>query len=87
MAIQGPYFLGTDMCLVDIHFAPFALRLSRLFREQAKWLNPMPGTRWHQWVDALEHNPHVQATTSSMDLYTETFDMYTAQWPGQPLLE
>ncbi|KXJ91950.1 hypothetical protein Micbo1qcDRAFT_233301 [Microdochium bolleyi] len=74
---SGPYFLGADMCLVDIHFAPFAIRLSRLFPERRKWLAPMPGTRWHQWADALEHNPHVQATTSNIELYTETFDLFS----------
>ncbi|KAH7026539.1 uncharacterized protein B0I36DRAFT_247925 [Microdochium trichocladiopsis] len=78
---RGPYFLGTDMCLVDIHFAPFAIRLSRLFRDRTMWLDPMPGTRWHQWANALEHNPHVQATLSNNELYTETFDLYTMPGP------
>ena len=36
----------------------------------------MPGTRWHVWVEALEQNPHIQATTSQRDLYLETFDVF-----------
>ncbi|KAI1872454.1 hypothetical protein JX265_005334 [Neoarthrinium moseri] len=73
---RGPYFLGGDLCLVDIHFAPFVLRLSRILSELRGWLNPIQGTRWHQWVEALENNPHIQATTSSKELYAETFDLF-----------
>ncbi|KAI1824233.1 hypothetical protein F4861DRAFT_539255 [Xylaria intraflava] len=87
---QGPYFLGSDLCLVDIHLAPFALRMSLILREFRNWSDPMPGTRWHQWADALEHNPHVQATTSQNELYVETMDLflnarpqYGEQPPGQ----
>ncbi|OTA54309.1 hypothetical protein K449DRAFT_338767 [Hypoxylon sp. EC38] len=73
---RGPYFLGGDLCLVDIHFAPFVLRMSRILRELRNWGNPMPGTRWQQWADALEQNPHVQATTSQKELYIETLDLF-----------
>lgn len=73
---RGPYFLGGDLCLVDIHFAPFVLRLSRILSELRSWSPPMPGTRWNQWVEALEQNPHIQATTSLKELYTETFDLF-----------
>lgn len=36
----------------------------------------MPGTRWQQWVEALENNPHIQATTSNKELYMETVDVF-----------
>ncbi|KAK8050032.1 hypothetical protein PG994_011762 [Apiospora phragmitis] len=73
---RGPYFLGADLCLVDIHFAPFVLRLSRMLRQHRHWSDPMPGTRWHMWIEALERNPHIMATTSSSELYLETFDLF-----------
>ncbi|KAI1398764.1 hypothetical protein F4819DRAFT_467450 [Hypoxylon fuscum] len=73
---RGPYFLGGDLCLVDIHFAPFVLRMSRILRELRNWGDPMPGTRWQQWANALEQNPHVQATTSLKELYVETLDLF-----------
>ncbi|KAI1733552.1 hypothetical protein F4680DRAFT_463044 [Xylaria scruposa] len=85
---RGPYFLGGDLCLVDIHFAPFVLRMSRILREFRNWHDPMPGTRWQQWSDALEQNPHVQATTSQDDLYIETVDLFLRTRPPygeQPL--
>ncbi|KAI0009087.1 hypothetical protein F4779DRAFT_583744 [Xylariaceae sp. FL0662B] len=73
---RGPYFLGGDLCLVDIHFAPFVLRMSRILREFCNWTDPMPGTRWQQWADALERNPHVQATTSQKEFYIDTLDLF-----------
>ncbi|KAL7930875.1 hypothetical protein V8C35DRAFT_311601 [Trichoderma chlorosporum] len=76
---QGPYFLGPSLSLVDIHFAPFALRLSRVLQHRhptgALLANAAPGTRWHRWLDALERDPHVRATTSTDDFYRETTDL------------
>ncbi|KAI1421617.1 hypothetical protein F5Y12DRAFT_787319 [Xylaria sp. FL1777] len=85
---RGPYFLGGDLCLVDIHLAPFVLRMSRILREFRNWHDPMPGTRWQQWSDALEQNLHVQATTSQDELYVETMDLFLKagpQYGEQPL--
>ncbi|KEY67489.1 hypothetical protein S7711_02409 [Stachybotrys chartarum IBT 7711] len=71
---HGPFFLGNSLSLVDIHFAPFALRLSRVLGPLGKWPGPILGSRWQQWLDALESNAHVQATTSGSELYVETAD-------------
>lgn len=75
---QGPFFLGPSFSLVDIHFAPFALRLGRVLRHRCGWVDPVPGTRWYRWLDALEQNPNVYATTSLDDLYIETTDAISA---------
>ncbi|GAP92404.1 putative glutathione transferase protein [Rosellinia necatrix] len=77
---RGPYFLGGDLCLVDIHLAPFVIRMSRILCELRNW-RPIPGTRWQQWSDALEQNPHIQATTSQDELYTETKDIFLRARP------
>ena len=71
--VQGPYFLGDRMCLVDVHLAPFALRLSRLapFRDLPP---PAPPARWKQWLDALEQNRHVRGTMSVDVLYNQSMD-------------
>ncbi|KAL2137087.1 hypothetical protein VTI74DRAFT_9693 [Chaetomium olivicolor] len=70
---SGPYFLGKDMCLVDVHLAPFALRLSRLqpFKD---WPLPTPETRWKTWVEALEASASVKSTTSGTALYMQTME-------------
>lgn len=73
---RGPYFLGLDLCLVDIHFAPFVLRLSRILTDLRGWSEPIANTRWDQWVRAMETNTHIQATTSNKDLYIDTADLF-----------
>ncbi|OHE90982.1 glutathione S-transferase domain-containing protein [Colletotrichum orchidophilum] len=71
---QGPFFLGNTMSLVDVHFAPFAVRLSRVLQPLCGWPAPAPGLRWAKWLDALENNVHVQATTSGKAVYAETVE-------------
>lgn len=72
---QGPFFLGTTLCLVDVHFAPFALRLPRVLAPLSGWPEPVLGTRWYHWLEALESDAHVRATTSSRELYAETTEL------------
>ncbi|KAH6636720.1 hypothetical protein F5144DRAFT_591766 [Chaetomium tenue] len=70
---EGPYFLGDHMCLVDVHLAPFALRLSRLALFSELSLSALP-TRWKGWLNALEQNPHVCSTMSTDALYAQSMD-------------
>jgi len=72
---QGPYFLGDQICLVDIHFAPFALRLSRMLQPFRGWTPALPESRWQKWIDAMEGNAHVRNTMSTNNLYVETMDL------------
>ncbi|GKT39968.1 glutathione S-transferase U1 [Colletotrichum spaethianum] len=72
---EGPLFLGSSLSLVDVHFAPFAVRLSRILQPRCGWTAPTPGLRWARWLDALESNVHVKATTSGRDVYVETVDL------------
>ncbi|KAK2001763.1 glutathione S-transferase domain-containing protein [Colletotrichum falcatum] len=71
---EGPFFLGSSLSLVDVHFAPFAVRLSRILQPRCGWTAPTPGLRWARWLDALESNVHVKATTSGRDVYVETIE-------------
>ncbi|KAF4478057.1 putative glutathione S-transferase [Colletotrichum fructicola Nara gc5] len=72
---EGPFFLGSSLSLVDIHFAPFALRLSRILQPLRGWTAPAPGLRWAKWLDSLENNAHIRATTSGKDLYADTVEL------------
>ncbi|KAL7956291.1 hypothetical protein V8C34DRAFT_315734 [Trichoderma compactum] len=75
---QGPYFLGPSLSLVDIHFAPFALRLSRILHRRypsALLADATSGMRWHRWLNALEMDPHIRATRSTDEFYLETVDL------------
>lgn len=70
---QGPYFLDDQICLVDVNLAPFALRLYRLKPFQGL-PPPTQNSRWREWVNALEQNPHVSGTMSTTTLYTQSME-------------
>lgn len=76
---EGPYFLGQDMCLVDIHLAPFVLWLQRLpdLFGAGDWpVDKEPEhDRWKKWLLALENNPHVRNTISEDKLYKDSVDV------------
>lgn len=74
---KGPFFLGQDLSLVDIHLAPFALRLSRVLVSTCGWCLPPSGSRWARWLGAIEGDRSVRATTSNHALYHETVDVLT----------
>ncbi|KAF4998850.1 hypothetical protein FDECE_11693 [Fusarium decemcellulare] len=76
---QGPFFLGSTLCLVDIHFAPFAIRLPRVLASLRRWSPPPPASRWARWLDAMEADERVRATTSGDELYAETADLLVRQ--------
>lgn len=71
---EGPYFLGDQMCLVDVHLAPFVLRLSRILQALRGW-TPVLDSRWQVWLDVIENNVHVKNTVSGETMYVETVDM------------
>lgn len=75
---KGPYFLGRSMSLVDIHLAPFALRFYRTPIPGNIPSSP-PGSRWARWLDAIEGDRSVRATTSNHVLYSETLDALIKQ--------
>jgi glutathione S-transferase len=66
------------MSLVDMHLAPFALRFSRVLVPANRPSFP-PGSRWAQWLDAIEGDRSVRATTSNRALYSETLDALIKQ--------
>ncbi|OAA43025.1 Thioredoxin-like fold protein [Beauveria brongniartii RCEF 3172] len=79
---HGPYFLGPMLSLVDVHLAPFALRLRTILHPRRGWPDPAgpaggggSSERWARWLDALERDPHVKATMSADDLYADTADL------------
>ncbi|KAJ4151400.1 hypothetical protein LMH87_012102 [Akanthomyces muscarius] len=74
---HGPYFLGSMLSLVDVHIAPFAVRLRTILHPRRGWpaVAPEAGSRWARWLDALEQDAHVKATTSGDELYADTADL------------
>ncbi|CZS90765.1 related to glutathione transferase omega 1 [Rhynchosporium graminicola] len=79
---QGPFFLGPQLSYVDIQFAPWIIRLSRVMRHYRGWPDPPPGSRWGQWLDAVENNEFVKNTTSLDDLYIDSYERYAQNRPN-----
>ena len=79
---EGPFFLGPYMSFVDIHFAPWMIRLPRVMKHYRGWQDPAPGSRWGRWMDAIENNEHVKATTSTDDLYIDSYERYAQNRPN-----
>ncbi|PMD17583.1 hypothetical protein NA56DRAFT_648653 [Hyaloscypha hepaticicola] len=79
---EGPFFLGHFMSFVDIHFAPWMIRLPRVMKHYRGWQDPDPGSRWGRWMHAIENNEHVKATTSTEDLYIDSYERYAQNRPN-----
>ncbi|GES61650.1 glutathione transferase [Aspergillus terreus] len=79
---EGPYFLGSNLSFVDVQVAPWIIRLNRVLKPYRGWPKPEPGSRWAAWVDAIEANEHVQATTSTDELYLDSYERYAQNRPN-----
>lgn len=69
----GPFFLGTTLSYVDIVFAPFIIRLSRVLAYYRGFPRPEVGTRWQAWCDAIENNETIRRTVSEEQTYREVY--------------
>ncbi|KAL4908278.1 hypothetical protein BDW74DRAFT_174965 [Aspergillus multicolor] len=79
---EGPFFLGREISFVDVQVAPWVVRLNRVLKPYRGWPDPEAGTRWGAWVNAIEANEHVKATTSSHDLYLDSYERYAENRPN-----
>lgn len=76
---SGPYFLGLHISFVDIQFAPWIIRLRRVLTPYRDWPAPEEGSRWASWVNAIENTEGVKATTSTDDLYIDSYERYAGE--------
>ncbi|BCS24471.1 glutathione S-transferase family protein [Aspergillus puulaauensis] len=79
---EGPFFLGPNISFVDIQIAPWVVRLNRVLKPYRGWPDPEPGSRWGAWVDAIEANEAIKATTSMPDLYLDSYERYAENRPN-----
>lgn len=82
---KGPFFMGPQMSLVDIQAAPWIIRLRRVLKPYRGWPDAEEGTRLASWVNAIETNQHVQATTSTDELYHDSYERYAREYRMSPL--
>lgn len=78
----GPYFLGPQISYVDVQFAPWMVRFSKVLKPYRGWQDPAPGTRWASWIEAIENNEHVKNTTSLDELYIDSYERYAQNRPN-----
>ena len=78
---DGPFFLGPALSFVDVHFAPWMLRLSRVLKPYRGWPDAERGSRWGTWLAAVEADESVRATTSTDDLYRDSYERYAENRP------
>ncbi|KAG9242755.1 hypothetical protein BJ878DRAFT_425212 [Calycina marina] len=79
---EGPFFLGAYLGYVDVIFAPWMLRFTRVLKVYREWPDAMEGTRWWRWMQAVEGNEHVRNTTSGDELYVDSYERYSQNRPG-----
>lgn len=79
---HGPFFLGSQISFVDVQIAPWVLRLRRVLSPYRGWPEPEEGSRWKRWVDAIEADRSVRMTTSTDELYIESYERYAENRPG-----
>jgi glutathione S-transferase len=88
----GPFFLGNEIGFVDVAFAPWILRLSRVLSYYRNFPRPEVGTRWRQWVDAIEGDERVRRTVSDENSYHGVYrgvgeDGWCAKDAHKPMVE
>lgn len=72
----GPFFLGDKMSFADVQMAPWVIRLAKVLKPYRGWPEPEEGSRWAKWVKAIEEHPAVVATTSTDELYLDSYERY-----------
>ncbi|MCJ1243749.1 hypothetical protein MMC30_000946 [Trapelia coarctata] len=82
----GPFFLGSKLGFVDVQLAPWLLRMKRVLKPYRGWPDPEDGSRWARWVDAVENHTDVKATTSTDDLYLDSYERYAGKMILKPFV-
>ncbi|QQK45955.1 Glutathione transferase, putative [Penicillium digitatum] len=79
---KGPFFMGPQMSLVDVQAAPWIIRLRRVLKPYRGWPDAEEGSRLAIWMNAIEASQHVQATTSTDELYHDSYERYAQNRPN-----
>lgn len=85
--ITGPFFLGATISFVDVMFAPWIIRLSRVLKYYRQWPDPEVGTRWERWVQAVEKDERVRRTVSEEREYQRVYEGASKGVVGQGVLD
>jgi len=78
----GPFFLGPEISFVDVQIAPWIVRLRRVLGVYRGWPEAEERSRWKSWIEAVEGERSVRMTTSSDELYRDSYERYAENRPG-----
>lgn len=53
--------------------------MKRVLAPYRGWPDPEEGTRWYKWIDAIEKDEAVKATTSGDELYLDSYERYAGE--------
>ena len=53
--------------------------MKKVLKPYRGWPDPEEGSRWGKWVDAVENDVDVKATTSTDDLYLDSYERYAGR--------
>lgn len=54
--------------------------MKRVLAPYRGWPDPEEGTRWFKWIDAIEKDEAVKATTSGDDLYVDSYERFAGEF-------
>jgi glutathione S-transferase len=72
---QGPFWLGDRVSLVDLTYAPWFERWSALSHYRGIKI-PAEYTRLHQWWQAMQARPSMQATQQPAEFHIAAYEKY-----------
>lgn len=82
----GPFFLGAHISFVDVQIAPWVVRLRRVLGPYRGWPEAEEESRWAKWIRAIEEEQSVKMTTSTDELYLDSYERYAENRPGTSML-
>lgn len=74
----GPFFLGSELSLIDLIIAPWAVRLWVFdhFKGGLQMPNGEVWARWDRWLSAVQNRESIVSTTSEREHYLPIYQRY-----------
>lgn len=81
MDSSGPFFRGSQIGFVDVAVAPWIVRIEKVLKPYRGWMPPIEG-RWGKFYSAILSHDAVRSTTSSDELYLDSYKRYAENRPN-----
>ncbi|VDB91481.1 unnamed protein product [Peniophora sp. CBMAI 1063] len=77
----GGLWTGDELNLLDVTVAPWIHRTTIVLTHYRAWRMP-EGEKFGRWVERLLEHPAFKATTSTEDVYLDSYERYAKNVPG-----